>query len=119
MTSSVEMPPEQKLPTPKGFKVLCAVPKVEKTYESGIVKADNTLQREEVSSVVLFVVSMGPEAYKNKEKFTEGAFCAVGDFVIVRAYSGTRFKIGEQEFRLVNDDQIEAVVDDPRGITRV
>ena len=119
MTNPVDAVPEQKMPVPKGYKVLCAVPKVEKEYESGILKADAAVVREEVSSVVMFVVALGPEAYKNTEKFSEGPYCAVGDFVIVRAYSGTRFKIKDQEFRLVNDYQIEAVVDDPRGVARV
>jgi hypothetical protein len=36
----------------------------------------------------------------------------------MRNYSGTRFKVNGQEFRLINDDMVEAVVDDPRGYTR-
>ena len=67
---------------------------------------------------VLFVLKVGPDAYKDTNKFPTGAWCEAGDFVIVRAYAGTRFKIYGKEFRLINDDQIEAVVDDPRGITR-
>jgi co-chaperonin GroES (HSP10) len=62
---------------------------------------------------------MGADAYKDKDKFPNGAYCKVGDFVIFRSYSGTRFKIHTQEFRLINDDTVEAVVDDPRGYKRI
>ena len=86
-------------------------------YESGIIKADKTKQVEELTSPVLFVVEMGPTAY-DPEKFPEGPWCAVGDFVITRPYSGTRIKIHGKEFRIINDDSVEAVVQDPRGISR-
>ena len=61
---------------------------------------------------------VGPDAYKDGDKFPSGPYCKEGDFVIFRSYSGTRFKIEKQEFRLINDDTVEAVVDDPRGYTR-
>ena len=67
---------------------------------------------------MLFVLDVGPDAYGDKTKFPNGPWCKAGDFVLVRTYSGTRFKIYGREFRLLNDDQIDAVVDDPRGITR-
>jgi hypothetical protein len=51
-------------------------------------------------------------------KFPNGAWCKEGDFILVRTYSGTRFKIFGKEFRLINDDQVDAVVQDPRGLTR-
>jgi co-chaperonin GroES (HSP10) len=73
---------------------------------------------EEHSTTVLFVVKVGPDAYKDEGKFPHGPWCKEGDFVLVRAYSGTRFKIHGREFRLLNDDQVEAVVEDPRGYTR-
>jgi co-chaperonin GroES (HSP10) len=76
------------------------------------------MKQEEHATTVLFVVAVGPEAYKDTAKFPSGPWCKQGDFVLVRTYSGTRFKIYGKEFRLLNDDQIDAVVDDPRGITR-
>jgi hypothetical protein len=63
-------------------------------------------------------VKAGPDAYGDKDKFPNGPYCKEGDFVIFRSYSGTRFKIEKQEFRLINDDTVEAVVEDPRGYTR-
>lgn len=108
------------LPDPTGWRLLCAVPEVAKTFEgSEIVKADAFMKAEEHGTTVLFVMKVGPEAYKDPAKFPSGAWCKEGDFVLVRTYSGTRFRVHGREFRLLNDDQIEAVVEDPRGVTRV
>ncbi|WP_288077223.1 hypothetical protein [Pseudomonas sp.] len=108
----------KQLPEPKTFHVLCAVPEVDEKFESGLLKASNTQQYEEVLTPVLFVVKLGPDAYADKTRFPSGPSCAVGDFVIVRPNSGTRLKIHGREFRIINDDSIEAVVEDPRGIQR-
>lgn len=108
------------LPEPSGYKILCAVPEIEKEFSgTGIVKADSTRTVEEHSTVVLFVVKLGPDAYADGKKFPSGAWCEKGDFVITRAFSGTRIKIHGKEFRLINDDQVEATVLDPRGYSRV
>lgn len=106
------------LPQPKGWKILCAVPEVEDKFENGLFKPDSTVRIEEHSTVVLFVVKLGDMAYADASKFPTGPWCKEGDFVLTRAYSGTRLKIHGREFRLLNDDMIEAVVEDPRGITR-
>lgn len=106
------------LPDPKGYRLLCAVPHVEEEYESGLIKADETKRVEEQTTVVLFVVKMGPDAYKDTSRFPNGPWCKVGDFVLTRPYSGTRVVIHGREFRIINDDSVEAVVDDPRGIRR-
>lgn len=106
------------LPQPKGWKILCAVPEVEDKFENGLYKPDSTVRIEEHSTVVLFVVKLGDMAYADTSKFPTGPWCKEGDFVLTRAYSGTRLKIHGREFRLLNDDMIEAVVEDPRGITR-
>ena len=107
------------LPEPKGWKILCVVPDVTDTFEnSSIVKADAYMKQEEHATTALFVLRVGPDAYKDESKFTSGPWCKEGDFVLVRTYSGTRFKIYGKEFRLINDDQVEAVVQDPRGLSR-
>lgn len=107
------------IPEPTGWKILCVVPDVSDTFEnSSIVKASDFMRQEEHATTVLFVLKVGPDAYKDTAKFPSGAWCKEGDFVLVRTYSGTRFKIFGKEFRLLNDDQVDAVVDDPRGITR-
>jgi co-chaperonin GroES (HSP10) len=117
-----DAPQEQKatqVPQPTGYKLLCVVPDVSDKFEnSSIVKAESFMKSEEHATTVMFVLKVGPDAYKDAAKFPSGAWCKEGDFVLVRTYSGTRFKIYGKEFRLLNDDQIDAVVDDPRGISR-
>ena len=112
-----EQKPTQ-LPDVKGYRILCAVPQVDDKFESGIIKADKTKHIEEHSTVVLFVMKLGDMAYADKDRFPTGPWCKEGDFVITRAYSGTRIKIHGREFRIINDDTVEAVVDDPRGYER-
>jgi co-chaperonin GroES (HSP10) len=106
------------LPKPSGYRILCAIPEQEKEYESGLAKADITIQHEEVLTTVLFVVDLGPDCYKDESRYPNGAWCKKGDFVLVRPNAGTRLVIHGREFRIINDDSVEAVVDDPRGIKR-
>jgi len=106
------------LPEPTGWKVLIALPEVEEQTEAGIYKPDKALEIEAVSTVLGCVLKMGPLAYKDEKKFPTGPWCEVGDWVLMRAFSGTRIKIHGKEFRLINDDTVEAVVDDPRGVER-
>jgi co-chaperonin GroES (HSP10) len=111
----------RQLPEPKGYRILCAIPEVEKEFEEssiGLVKAESTIDFEEKLATVLFVVALGPDCYQDKDRFPSGPWCAQGDFVIVRPNSGTRLMIHGREFRMINDDSVEAVVQDPRGIKR-
>ena len=106
------------LPDVKGYRILCMVPEADEKYESGLIKSDAVKQIQEHSTVVLFVMQLGDLAYKDEARFPSGAWCKEGDFVITRAYAGTRIKIHGKEFRIINDDTVEAVVDDPRGYER-
>lgn len=106
------------LPVPSGYRILCAIPEIEKEYESGLIKADQTIHHEEVLTTVLFVVDLGPDCYKDASRFPTGAWCKKGDFILVRPNAGTRLVIHGREFRIINDDSVEAVVADPRGIKR-
>ena len=124
LSKILNKPAEQKakqIPDPKTFHILCVVPEAMEEYadsDVGLVKSDKTMYYEEVMTPILFVVKMGPDAYKDTTRFPSGASCKEGDFVIVRPNSGTRLKIHGREFRIINDDNVEAVVEDPRGITR-
>ena len=109
----------KQIPDPATYHLLCVLPDVEEEYESGLVKAGQTMHYEELLSPVLFVVKMGPDAFKDEKRFPSGPSCKVGDFVLVRPNTGTRIKIHGKEFRIINDDSVEAVVQDPRGVTRV
>ena len=121
LSALLNVPAEEKatqLPKPSGYRILCAIPEVEKEFESGIVKADSTVNFEEKLATVLFVVDLGPDCYSDTARFPSGPWCKKGDFVIVRPNSGSRLLIHGREFRMINDDTVEAVVDDPRGIKR-
>jgi co-chaperonin GroES (HSP10) len=106
------------LPMPQTFHMLTVLPEVDEEYESGLIKAGSTMNYEEVLTPVLFVIKLGPDCYKDTTRFPSGPSCKEGDFVIVRPNSGTRIKIHGKEFRLIKDDQVEAIVEDPRGIQR-
>ena len=109
----------KQLPRPQGYRILCTIPEAEKEFEnSGLVKAEETMRNEETLTTVLFVVDMGSDCYKDKSRFPNGAYCKKGDFILVRPNAGTRLVIHGREFRIINDDSVEAVVDDPRGIKR-
>ena len=108
----------RQVPDPVTYHLLCVLPKAEEEYESGLVKAGQTMHYEELLSPVLFVAKMGPDCSKDPLRFPSGPSCKVGDFILVRPNTGTRLKIHGQEFRIINDDSVEAVVQDPRGIKR-
>jgi co-chaperonin GroES (HSP10) len=108
----------RQLPIPSGYRILCAIPEAEEEYESGILKSSDTINFEEKLATVLFVVHLGPDCYKDDKRFPTGPWCKQGDFVIVRPNAGTRLLIHGREFRLINDDSVESVVQDPRGIKR-
>jgi len=110
---------EQQLPKPVGYKLLIALPQVEETFsEAGIIKADKTVFEENLMTVVGLVLDMGAQAYADAERYPTGPWCKAGDYVLFRANSGTRFKVDGVEYRLMNDDSIDAIVADPRGVTR-
>jgi len=106
------------LPKPQGYRILCAIPEAEEAFDSGIIKSDETRRHDELLSTVLFVVAIGADCYSDKERFPNGPWCKKGDFILIRPNAGTRIVIHDREFRIINDDSVEAVVEDPRGIKR-
>jgi len=111
----------KQLPDPSTFYMLTVVPEAIEEYadsDVGIVKDSKTMYYEEILTPVLFVVKMGPDCYKDATRFPNGSSCKVGDFVVVRPNSGTRLKIHGREFRIIADTSVEAIVEDPRGISR-
>ena len=110
---------EAQLPKPVGYKILVALPEVEKTYQNTkVLKTDKEIHFDYVMSIIGLVVDVGDQAYQDKERFGDQPWCKTGDYVMFRANSGTRFKVNGVEYRLMNDDSIEAVVNDPRGVAR-
>jgi len=111
---------EDLIPTPVGYHLLIKMPEIEQTYgDSGILKSSKTLHEDTVLNMVGLVLDAGEEAYGDKSRFPNGPWCKQGDYVMFRANSGTRFRVAGQEYRLMNDDSIEAVVKNPSAISRV
>jgi co-chaperonin GroES (HSP10) len=108
----------KQIPDPVTYHLLCMLPEAKEEYEGGLLKASQTMQYEELLSPVLFVAKMGPDAFKDEKRFPSGPSCKVGDFVLVRPNSGTRMKIHGTEWRIINDDSVEATIQDPRGVQR-
>ena len=109
----------KQVPDPVTYHLLCVLPDAKEEYEGGLLKASQTMQYEELLSPVLFVAKIGPDAFKDVARFPSGPSCKQGDFILVRPNTGTRMKIHNQEFRIINDDSVQAVVQDPRAIQRV
>lgn len=107
-----------KLPEPVGYKILIAVPELNEKTDGGVYMPDSLKQAEETASIIGYVLKVGSVAYSDPERFPSGPWCKEGDFIIFRSYSGTRFKVMGKEFRIINDDTVEAVVEDPRGYSR-
>lgn len=118
LTASAEEKAKQ-IPDPATYHLLCMLPEAKEEYEGGILKSNQTMQFEELLSPVLFVAKMGPDAFKDEKRFPNGPSCKVGDFIVVRPNTGTRMKIHGTEWRIINDDSVEAVIEDPRGVQRV
>lgn len=111
---------EQMLPRPVGYHLLIALPDVETTCgDAGlIIKPHRTIEQEAVATMIGLVIDMGEQAYQDPKRFPTGPWCKKGDYVLFRPYSGTRFRMAGKEWRLINDDTVEAVVVDPKGIER-
>lgn len=116
---TVEPKVAAQLPEPQGYKILIALPEVKEKTEGGVIRPDIFRDREETATILGFVLKLGADCYQDEKRYPNGAWCKEGDFVIFRAYSGTRFKVHGREFRLINDDSVDAVVRDPSGYERV
>jgi|TARA_R110002110_G_scaffold127246_4_gene306116 co-chaperonin GroES (HSP10) len=110
---------ENQIPKPVGYRVLVALPGIDENFgEGSIAKATQTMREEYILSMVGAVIDMGDQAYTDEARFPTGPWCKVGDYVMFRTNTGTRFRVGQQEYRMMNDDSIEAIVDDPGAISR-
>jgi len=122
LSQILNKPQEEKakqLPKPCGYRILCAIPEAEETIDGSLlVKSSEMMALEETLTTVLFVVDMGPDCYKDTSRFPTGPYCKVGDFILVRPHAGSRLIIHGKEFRVINDDSVDGVVEDPRGIRR-
>lgn len=105
-------------PKPCGYKVILAMPKVKEKTDGGLYLTDDHKDREGLASILGYVVALGPDAYGDPARFPNGPWCAAGDWVVIKPYAGTRITVGGQEFRIINDNTVEAVVSDPTHFKR-
>lgn len=117
-SAEIEIADRAQLPAPSGYKLLIAIPEIKKKTDGGIIIPDSLKDAEKTASIYGNVIAMGPDAYSDPDKFPTGGYCKEGDWVVFRSYTGTRIKVNGNEFRIINDDSIEAVIADPRVITR-
>ena len=107
---------EPKLPRPTGWRLLVLPFKMKEKTKGGVILAEDTLERQQVASQVGLVMAMGPQCYKDKERYPEGPWCKEKDWVMFARYAGSRFFIEGGEVRILNDDEILATILDPEDI---
>ena len=112
-TSKTEEP---KLPKPTGWRLLVLPFKMKEKTKGGVILAEDTLERQQVASQVGLVMAMGPQCYKDKERYPEGPWCKEKDWIMFARYAGSRIKIEGGEMRLLNDDEVLATIDSPEDI---
>ena len=108
-----------RLPSPTGWRLLILPYRGKGKTEGGVLLPDAVIDRESLATVCGFVLKAGPLAYDDKEKFPGGAWCKEKDWVIFGRYAGSRFKIDGGEVRILNDDEIIAVIQDPADILHI
>ena len=107
---------EPKLPKPTGWRLLVLPFKMKEKTKGGLVLAETTLEKQQVASQVGLVMAMGPQCYKDKERYPEGPWCKEKDWIMFARYAGSRIKIEGGEMRLLNDDEVLATIDSPEDI---
>ena len=104
------------MPQPTGWRILVLPFKGKKKTKGGVYFSDEQVERQQLATVCGNILAMGPDCYKDKDKFPRGPWCKKGDWVIFARYAGSRFKIEGGEVRLLNDDEIIATIKDPEDI---
>ena len=107
---------EPKVPQPTGWRMLVLPFKMKEKTKGGLVLAETTLEKQQVASQCGLVLAMGDQCYKDKERYPDGPWCKVGDWVVFARYAGSRIEIEGGEVRLLNDDEVLATVQDPTDI---
>ena len=114
--SKIDLDTLERLPSPTGWRLLILPYRGKGRTEGGILLPDAIVDRESVATVCGYVLKVGPLAYGDKKKFPSGPWCAEKDWIIFGRYAGARFKIDGGEVRVLNDDEVIAVIQDPEDI---
>ena len=115
-TETPKQEKEPKLPQPTGWRLLVLPFKMKEKTKGGILITDDVIERSQVASTCGLVLDVGPDAYKDKERYPDGPWCKKGTWVIFARYAGSRMKIDGGEVRLLNDDEVLATVENPEDI---
>ena len=106
----------EKFPNPTGYRIVLFPLKLDSKTKSGIILTDDTVTESQLTTNICKVLKVGSDAYKDKDKFPTGSWCKEDDRVLITRYAGSRIRIDGGELRIINDDEILAVIDDPRDI---
>jgi len=117
--SEMETSSLERLPQPTGYRVLIIPYYPSEKTKGGIIVPDAVRERESFATVAAYVVKLGPDAYKDSQKFPNGPWVEEKNWVLIGRYSGNRFKVEGLEVRIINDDNIIATILDPKDISYV
>ena len=106
----------EKVPNPTGNRFVLFPLILDRKTKSGIILTDETVAESQITTNICKVLKIGPDAYKDKDKFPTGPWCKTDDWVLITRYAGSRIRIDGGELRIINDDEILAGIDDPRDI---
>tara|TARA_B100001996_G_C18488688_1_gene526719 strand:+ start:347 stop:766 length:420 start_codon:yes stop_codon:yes gene_type:complete len=107
---------DAKLPEPTGWRLLILPHKGKGKTKGGIILSDKTVEETQIATNVGLVLKVGPDAYNDEGRFPNGPWCKEKDWVVFARYAGSRLNIDGGELRILNDDEILGVVDNPESI---
>ena len=107
---------ESQLPVPSGWRLLVLPFTPREKTKGGILIAQESLDKLRIATNCGYVLSMGPLAYQDKEKYPTGPWCKVGEWVIFARYAGSRLPIEGGEVRILNDDEVLGTLKDPESV---
>jgi len=119
IVDKIEQKVMDRIPTPTGWRIVILPYRGAEKTKGGIVLSDQTRQREQAATVCGYVLSVGPLAYADENKFPTGPWCKKGDWIVFGRYAGARLPIDEGEIRIINDDEVLALIQNPEDIVHL
>lgn len=107
---------KERLPKPTGWRIIVLPYRGARKTKGGIELANETIERQQLTTTCAYVLAVGPLAYQDTSKFPDGPWCKEGDWIIFGRYAGARMAIDGGEIRILNDDEILATIKNPEDI---
>ncbi len=114
-----EGPALERIPQATGWRMVVLPYKGTEKTKGGLYLTDKAVEEQQLTTNVGLILSMGSDAYADKEKFPNGPWCKKGDWVVFARYAGSRVKIDGGEVRILNDDEILAKLKDPKDVLTI